>query len=501
MAHVLTQLLLEGLQTVRSPWLCSYKESRRMDYDAPHIEARLARNRTAGVEPGDVIILEDSNDNWFAEAVAAWGLDALIILPGVFGLNSPGFSGRTWRAVSNTELNCQPTSERAHRESSVKLPGGVLLATSGTTGTAKQIILSLDGLLAGAVMTAIHQVDSSQRSLPSSTADRAKLLTPLKPAAGSMAFVTTLPSGTVGSLNILIRALALGQRAVHVQSPSPMQLVKAILAVDEPVLLGLDPLMARRTGYHLMRYPDECQSLRERVFMTVVGGGRLAEDVASRLEHLLESPVFAGYGCTELGGPVAVGNYATAASARWSTVGTLLPGVEWRLEPVPDPLDASSGSRGRLLCRSPAALWGTVDGHRVIPWPQTAWVDTGDEVSVHADTAVTFHSRISDQIVRNGIRIDPYPMETMLRVHVEVLDAVVVGVPSRMTGETELVAVVEASPGLDCFALRLWFTATQRGASSKARMHIPQRFIQVAELPRTADGTVIRKEVKALVSQ
>jgi long-chain acyl-CoA synthetase len=153
--------------------------------------------------------------------------------------------------------------------------------------------------------------------------------------------------------------------------------------------------------------------------------------------------------------------------------------VDVRIEP-----DDGDPAVGRLHCRTPAAMVGVLDGGRVVA--PGAWLDTGDLASQDGDGLLRLHGRADHTILRGARRVDPVLIESALETHEAVDRAAVTGVPSRVPGEQDVVALV--------------ITRTPTSAAD-LRRHVrrrlgpqltPQRVTFVDELPWTPDGAVRR---------
>jgi acyl-CoA synthetase (AMP-forming)/AMP-acid ligase II len=93
-------------------------------------------------------------------------------------------------------------------------------------------------------------------------------------------------------------------------------------------------------------------------------------------------------------------------------------------------------------------------------------------------------------IIRGGSNVSPLEVEDVLGAHPDVADVVVVGVPDPEYGEQVAAAIVLAPDGrLDEAALREFC------ADKLAAYKIPTLFRRFDELPRNANGKVLRREV------
>jgi acyl-CoA synthetase (AMP-forming)/AMP-acid ligase II len=117
---------------------------------------------------------------------------------------------------------------------------------------------------------------------------------------------------------------------------------------------------------------------------------------------------------------------------------------------------------------------------------------TGDVGRFDEDGFLVLLDRRKDVIISGGQNVYAADLEAVLATHPDVADAAVVGVPSDAWGETPLAFVVRR-PGstVDAAALRDW---------TNARLGKMQRLSAVelrAELPRSALGKVLKRELRA----
>jgi non-ribosomal peptide synthetase component E (peptide arylation enzyme) len=120
------------------------------------------------------------------------------------------------------------------------------------------------------------------------------------------------------------------------------------------------------------------------------------------------------------------------------------------------------------------------------------FIRTGDLGLVDRDGFVTITGRLKDIVIRNGENIAAAEVEELVRLHPDVADAVVVGLPDARTGE-RLCAILELRPGhreLDVPGL-----AAHLEAHGLRRQAWPEQVEVVRLLPRTATGKVDKPEL------
>ena len=119
------------------------------------------------------------------------------------------------------------------------------------------------------------------------------------------------------------------------------------------------------------------------------------------------------------------------------------------------------------------------------------WLRTGDGGYLDADGYLFLTDRIKDMIVSGGENVYPIEVEEALAQHPAVDQVAVIGVPHERWGETVKALVV----------LRAEAHATADELTAFARDHLagyklPRRIDFVADLPRTASGKLLKRELR-----
>ena len=179
---------------------------------------------------------------------------------------------------------------------------------------------------------------------------------------------------------------------------------------------------------------------------------------------------------------------------------TLIQGQETRICTVHTlPLQAPNPDAvGELWVRGPvvtAGYWNHPDA-TAETFSADGWLRTGDVGRVDAAGYVQVLDRLKDMIIRGGENIYSLEVESVLARHPAIIDVAVVGVPDELFGE-RVRAVVVLRPGekLSLDALRTW------SVREIADFKLPAELVIVDELPRNANGKVIKKQLSSAGSR
>lgn len=166
-----------------------------------------------------------------------------------------------------------------------------------------------------------------------------------------------------------------------------------------------------------------------------------------------------------------------------------------------DGSEAGPGEVGELVVKQPwpgmtKSFWK--DDERYLESYWSRW----PEVWVHGDFASRddtgnwwLHGRSDDTMMVAGKRVGPAEVESALVKHEDVVEAAAIGVPDELKGETIWCFVVPPEgASIDEAELRS-FVGAQLG-----KAFTPKRVLAVRGLPRTRNGKVLRRAIRAAVT-
>jgi O-succinylbenzoic acid--CoA ligase len=335
----------------------------------------------------------------------------------------------------------------------------VVMFTSGTTGTAKAVVLTWRNLRASAVASAFR--------LGVSPGDR---------------WLCPLPLYHMGGLAPVLRSALYGT-AVIVQNGFDAERTARAIREHDATGVSLVP-----TALHRIFEADArlASSLR----FVLLGGAAASDSLIATCEER-GVPVYPTYGATETASQVATATPAEAFE-HGGTVGRPLFGTEvWIVDETGT--ERPTGETGEIVVAGPTVTPGYLDGDGPAFGPRG--LHTGDRGYRDEAGRLYVTGRVDDVIVTGGENVRAGEVEATLHGHPGVRDAAVVGVSDPEWGERVAALVVPAgdaaSEAADPDELRAF--CRERLAGFKT-----PKTIRIADaLPRTPSGTVDREAVRS----
>ena len=224
----------------------------------------------------------------------------------------------------------------------------------------------------------------------------------------------------------------------------------------------------------------------------VSGGASLPVEVLSAVESKLDAKLLEGYGLSETS-PVATFNHPDSPSKPGS-IGRPLPGVELKLvdDDGNDIPESDTDAVGEIAIKGPNVMkgyWGRDDATAEVM--RGDWFLSGDMAKRDAEGYYFIVDRKKEMIIRGGYNVYPREIEEVIYEHPAVMEAAVIGVPDEVHGE-EIAAAIGFKPGESVTAEELQAFIKERVAAYKYPRHI----WFVDELPKTATGKILKREIK-----
>ena len=140
---------------------------------------------------------------------------------------------------------------------------------------------------------------------------------------------------------------------------------------------------------------------------------------------------------------------------------------------------------------------GAFDGYhataeKVGELSEAGWKSVGDVAYVDDEGYVHICDRKKDMIISGGMNIYPAEIEAVLHAHPDVMDAAVFGIPSDEWGES-VHATITLYEGASVTDEEIQAFVREHMASYK----IPRSIDRMDEIPRSASGKILKKELRA----
>ena len=317
-------------------------------------------------------------------------------------------------------------------------PGAdLVVVTSGSTGRGRGVLLSAAALRASAAATHTR-------------------------LGGPGAWLLALPVSAIAGLQVLCRSVLAGTRP-------------EVLAKGEPLADAVRrmPQARRYTALvptQLRRFLDEEPAALGSFDAVLVGGAATDAGLLARARTAGVS-VVTTYGMTE-----------TAGGCVYD--GQPLDGVRVR---VTDGVELAGPTLALGYRLDPAATEAAFAG---------GWFRTRDAGTLDVDGRLTVTGRLDDVVITGGVNVAPGAVETVLREHPDVADAVVFGRPDATWGHRVVATVVPtpgATPALP--ELREWVSDRLGRPAAPRQLHV------LDALPLLHTGKPDRRAVAALTPE
>ncbi|WP_405177862.1 acyl-CoA synthetase [Nocardia sp. NBC_01377] len=337
-------------------------------------------------------------------------------------------------------------------------PGGLVILTSGTTGTPK-----------GAPRDRVSPFASAQ------FVDRVPL-----PNNGTMIMAAPIFHGT--GLSQFTLGLALGNRVVFQQRRFDPELTLVNIERYKADSLVVVPTMLQRIldlGQDVLAKYDPSG-----IKVIFAAGSAIAPDVVTRTLDYFNDSLYNLYGSTEC----AVMTVATPEDLRKAptTAGKAPVGIRIVLLDEDRKRITEPNVTGTIFVDNGFAFTGYTDGRT--KEMVDGMMSSGDVGHFDADGLLYIDGRDDDMIVSGGENVFPLEVENLIAGRDDVFEAAVVGVDDREFGK-RLRAFVVPGPesARDPQEIKDYVKA------NLARYKVPREVIFLDELPRNATGKLLRK--------
>jgi long-chain acyl-CoA synthetase len=341
----------------------------------------------------------------------------------------------------------------------------VLMFTSGTAGAPKAAMLTHGNLLANLEQCQAH---------------------PGRQQGADDVVFGVLPLFHIFGLNVVLGlTFVAGARVLLVERFDPQSALESVRDHGVTVISGAPTMWSAWAS--LSGAPADAFTT---VRLASSGAAKLDPEVQQAVRRRFGLDLHEGYGLTEASPVVSSG---TGLDAPEGSIGVPLPGLRVRLvDPTGD--DALVGDPGEVWVQGPNVFAGYWEDPEATDRALTSdgWLRTGDVAVVDDDGFLFLVDRVKDLIIVSGFNVFPAEVEDVLTAHPAVAHAAVIGVPHPHSGEA-VKAYVVTNDGVSVEEDDL----IQHCEAHLARYKCPQKVMFVDEIPQSATGKVLRKELRA----
>ena len=226
------------------------------------------------------------------------------------------------------------------------------------------------------------------------------------------------------------------------------------------------------------------------------GSAPLPEATKTEFERLSGGSVREGFGMSEA--PTATHVNPIFKENRPGSIGLPLPEMDMRIVSLEDgETDVPTGETGELLMAGPNVMAGY---HGMLEETQEAlrekdgkrWLYTGDIARMDEDGYFYIVDRKKDMALIGGYNVYPTTVENAIASHEAVLEVGVAAIPHpERAGQEALKAWIVVKPGASLDADEV----IEFLGGKLAPYEIPRRIAFIEELPKTAVGKTLRREL------
>ena len=345
-----------------------------------------------------------------------------------------------------------------------------IIFTSGTTGQPKGVLVTHEGLLQFA------RVSAKSRALM--TKDRVYAYLPMTHIFGL---------GT-----ILMASLFSGAALVMRSKFDPADLFYALEHDSVSMLQGPPAMFVKLLGWFRQQGITEpvCPALR----YIYVGAAPLDIGLKQTVETYFKQPMHHGYGLSEYAGALCL--VRTGVTRQDTSAGYVVDGAELRIVDS-EGKDVAKNERGEIWMRGVGLTPGYFRDQQATDMVMRpgGWYASGDLGFLDHDAALTVVGRLKEMIIRSGFNVYPGEVELVLSAFPDIERVAVVG-RLEVDGNEEIVAFIEAvsNKAIDLTALQAY------AAGSLAPYKRPSRILQVDTFPMTISGKVLKRKLIELLS-
>ena len=335
-----------------------------------------------------------------------------------------------------------------------------ILYTGGTTGIPKGAMLSHENIMAAIVNVAYYERSSEK--------DLALCFLPINHVFGQMHVVNS----TIFSSGGLV-----------IQSSFNLDMV-----LDAIERYKVTKFYAVPTVYiRMLELPDINERIKS-VTYCFSAATSMAAEIVREWKDRTGLNIYECYGMTESSSIVTFNHYHRHVIG---SVGTPANAVEIQIRDMEGNI-IKQEEKGEICIRAPNIFKGYLNNP--VETKNAFWGDwfrSGDIGIIDKDGYLFIVDRLKDMVITGGENVYPREVEEILYTMTEVQECAVIGLPDREYGE-KVTAFIVLNTGYKIDPAGLKQYLKQHLAGYK----VPKEYIAVEELPKSAAGKILKKELK-----
>ena len=223
------------------------------------------------------------------------------------------------------------------------------------------------------------------------------------------------------------------------------------------------------------------------------GSAPLAPETIRDMQQLAGATICEVYGLTETSPIACVTPWG--GTVKPGTVGVPVADTDIKIVDLQTgKKELPAGESGEIIIRGPQVMMGYYrKPEQTAEVIRDGWFYTGDIGHFDEDGYLLVTDRIKDMIIFGGYNIYPVEVDNILMDHSKILEACSIGIPDTYRGESVKSYVVLKS-GEEIDAVQIIAFCRERLAPYK----VPREIEFVKELPKSAVGKILRREVREL---
>ena len=296
-----------------------------------------------------------------------------------------------------------------------------------------------------------------------------------------------------GIVNVLCCALWIGACCEFLDKFNPEKTFNIFCKNEVNIFMAVPTIYFKLISYYNELPGDAQQKISEslkRFRLMVSGSAALPISIFEKWKQISGHTLLERYGMTEIG--MAISNpYKGERKAGY--IGQPLPDVQIRLVDEND-LGVYEGDPGEIQIKGTNVFkeyWGKPT-ETLESFTKDGWFKTGD-ISIFENGSYKILGRDSVDIIKSGgYKISALEIEEVLRLHPQIKDCAVVGLPDEEWGEIIAAGLVVSDKELNLIELTEWLK------NKLPNYKTPRKYIILDDLPRNVMGKVTKTELVSL---